>query len=58
MTPMEFAINLLDDMHDDIDSEDPPVGYHHYEDGGSVIVIAEYESGVRLKVTVEELFDD
>lgn len=55
MTPMEFASNLIDDMHDDIDSDDPLVNYHHYKDGGSVIVIAEYESGVRLKVTVEEL---
>lgn len=58
MTPMEFATYLLDNMHDDIDSEDPLVNYDHYEDGGSVIVIVEYESGVRLNIAVEELFDD
>lgn len=52
MNARTLIVQLIDDFHDDIDSDDPPV---NWDSMGDNCVVVEYESGTRLKVEVTEL---
>jgi hypothetical protein len=56
MTAEGIAIQLVDEFHDDIDSDDPPVEYSHTRiDEHRYAVDVRFESGREFTITVEQM---